>query len=139
MEDSGMRDLNLSPAGSDEYKSGKQTGQKQCASSEAAREDRPTGSGNTDLYHRRSAASFASSYGLSAASSMEAELCPVSLSKLHHQRVLSEHEHPQIRKMSTDSILNSRQNSVSGHIPSAYVCECCPKKPKKFDSEEELR
>jgi hypothetical protein len=209
MEDSGMRDLNLndrSPAGSDEYQSGKQTGQKRRASSppsEAAREDRPTGSGNTDLYHRRSAqmlvsrnspvvsrfqvnqgslssvsslsqrtASFASSYGLSTASSMtsysgeqrlspsalspsaEAELGPVSpyaasrslnpsprgsLSRPHHQRGLSEHEHPQIRKMSTDSVLNSRQNSVSGRLPGAYICECCPKKPKKFDSEEELR
>ncbi|KAJ4294262.1 hypothetical protein N0V90_007952 [Kalmusia sp. IMI 367209] len=217
MEESGMRDLNIndrSPAGSDEYHPGLKGGLKRRASSppsEAAREDRPTAGGNTDLYHRRSAqmlvsrnalpattsaryttvhgsttqgslssasslsqrtASFASSFGFSAASSLtsysgdqrlspsalspsaEAELGPVSpyaasrslnpsprgsLSRPHHQRGLSENEHPQIRKMSTDSILQSRQNSIVGRIVGAYICECCPKKPKKFDSEEELR
>lgn len=212
MEESGMRDLNInedrSPAGSEEYQSGPKAGLKRRASSppsEAAREDRPTASGNTDLYHRRSqqmlvsrnspvvsrfqpgvnqaslssasslsqrTASFASSYGFSTASSMtsysgdqrlspsalspsaEAELGPVSpyaanrslnpsprgsLSRPHHQRGLSENEHPQIRKMSTDSVLHSRQNSISGRLPGAHICECCPKKPKKFDSEEELR
>lgn len=208
MEDSGMRDLNIndrSPAGSEEYQTNPKGGLKRRASSpptEAAREDRSTGSGNTNLFHRRSAqklvsrnspatrfpvnqgslssmsslsqrtASFASSYGFSAASSMtsysgdqrlspsalspsaEAELGPVSpyaasrslnpsprgsLSRPHHQRGLSENEHSQLRKMSTDSILQSRQNSVTSRIPGAYICECCPKKPKKFDSEEELR
>jgi hypothetical protein len=208
MEESGMRDLNIndrSPAGSDEYQTGPTLGLKRRASSpptEAAREDRPTGSGNTDLYHRRSAqmlgsrnspvsrfqlnqgslssasslsqrtASFASSYGFSAASSVtsyggdqrlspsalappaEAELGPVSpyaasrplnpsprasLSRPHHQRLLSENEHPQMRKMSTDSVFNARQELATGRLPGAYICECCPKKPKKFDSEEELR
>jgi hypothetical protein len=209
MEDSGLRDLNISdrsPVGSEEYQTGPKAGIKRRASSppsEAAREDRPTVSGNNDLYHRRSAqmlvsrnspvsrfqqhqgslssasslsqrtASFASSYGFSTASSMtsysgdqhlspsalspsaEAELGPVSpyaasrslnpsprgsLSRPHHhQRVLSEHEHSQIRKMSTDSVLHSRQSSISGRLPGAFICECCPKKPKKFDSEDELR
>ena len=208
VEESGMRDLNIndrSPAGSEEYQTGPKAGLKRRASSppsDAARDDRPTGSGHTDLYHRRSAqmlvsrnspatrypahqgslssasslsqrtASFASSYGFSAASSLtsyggdqrlspsalspsaEADLGPVlpyaanrslnpspraSLSRPHHQRGFSENEHPHIRKMSTDSLLQSRQNSVSGRLPGAYICECCPKKPKKFDSEEELR
>jgi hypothetical protein len=120
-------------------------------------------------------ASFASSFGFSAASSLtsysgdqrlspsalspsaEAELGPVSpyaasrslnpsprgsLSRPHHQRGHSENEHPQVhsvRKMSTDSILQSRQNSIAGRIVGSYICECCPKKPKKFDSEEDLR
>lgn len=209
MEDSGMRDLNISdrsPAGSEEYQIGSKVGIKRRASSppsEATREDRPTVSGNNDLYHRRSAqmlvsrnspvsrfqqhqgslssasslsqrtASFASSHGFSTASSMtsysgeqhfsssalspsaEAEFGPVSpyaasralnpsprdsLSRPHHhQRVLSENEHSQIRKMSTDSVLHSRQSSISGRLPGAFICECCPKKPKKFDSEDELR
>jgi hypothetical protein len=210
MEESGLRDLNINDRspGSEEYQGGSKAGLKRRASSppsEAAREDRPTGSGNTDLYHRRSAqmlvsrnspvsrfqappgqgslsstsslsqrtASFASSYGFSTAASSltsysgdprlspsalspsaEADLGPVSpyaasrslnpsprasLSKPHHQRGLSENEHPQIRKMSTDSILQSRKNSTAGRLPGAYICECCPKKPKKFDSEEELR
>ncbi|KAF2004932.1 hypothetical protein P154DRAFT_425566 [Amniculicola lignicola CBS 123094] len=207
MDEGGMRELNIndrSPAGSDEYQMGK-AGLKRRASSpptEAARDDRPTGSGTNDLYHRRSAqmlvsrnspvsrfqasqgslssasslsqrtASFASSYGFSTASSMtsysgdqrlspsalspsaDAELVPVSpyaasqslnpsprgsLSRPHHQRGLSENEHPHLRKMSTDSVLHSRQNSVSGRLTGSYICECCPKKPKKFESEEELR
>ncbi|KAL5435284.1 hypothetical protein PMIN06_011137 [Paraphaeosphaeria minitans] len=219
MEESGMRDLNIndrSSAGSDEYHQGPKGGLKRRASSppsEAAREDRPTAGGNTDLYHRRSAqmlvsrnappptntarhptlhrsqnqgslsslsslsqrtASFASSFGFSAASSLtsysgdqrlspsalspsaDVDLGPVSpyaasrslnpsppgsLSRPHHQRGLSENEHAQIhsvRKMSTDSILQSRQNSIVGRLGS-YICECCPKKPKKFESEEELR
>jgi hypothetical protein len=62
-----------------------------------------------------------------------------SLSRPPHQRGFSESEHPQIRKMSTEGMLHSRQNSVANRIPGAYICECCPKKPKKFDSEEELR
>ncbi|KAK1908411.1 hypothetical protein P3342_009260 [Pyrenophora teres f. teres] len=36
-------------------------------------------------------------------------------------------------------MLHSRQNSIANRIPGAYICECCPKKPKKFDSEDELR
>ena len=63
-----------------------------------------------------------------------------SLSKPQHQRGYSESEHPsQIRKLSTESLIHSRQNSMVNRIPGAYICECCPKKPKKFDSEEELR
>lgn len=41
--------------------------------------------------------------------------------------------------MSTDSTLHSRQNSVASRMAGGYICECCPKKPKKFDTEEELR
>jgi len=42
------------------------------------------------------------------------------------------------RRLSNDSVQNSRTNSVS-QLQGAYTCECCPKKPKKFDSQEELR
>lgn len=200
-----MRDLDLNDPGSEDYQAGSKAGQKRRASSpprEAAREDRPTGSGNTDLYHRRSqqmlgsrnspmaprypinpgsvasaspfsahASSFASSYELSTArSSMtsyngDPRLSPSARSPAEvetvavpppfaasvkpsprgsvsrpHQRDLADDER-QFRKMSTDSIqnvLSSRQNSISG-MPGAYICDCCPKKPKKFDSEEDLR
>lgn len=117
-------------------------------------------------------ASFASSFGFSAASSMtsysgeqrlspsalspsaEAEIGPTSpyaasrslnpsprasLSRPHHHRGLSDNEYSQVRKMSSDSVMQSRQNSIVGRIGGAYICECCPKKPKKFDSEEELQ
>lgn len=209
MEENGMRELNIndrSPAESEDYQLGPKGGLKRRASSppsEAAREDRPTTSGQNDLYHRRSAQmlvnrncnasrfqgapgslsstgsvgqrtnSIGSSYGFStAASSMtsyggdqrlspnalsplgEKELSPVSpyaasrsldpsprgsLSRPQHQRGFSETEHAQVRKMSTESMLLSRQNSIASRIPGAYICECCPKKPKKFDSEGDLR
>jgi hypothetical protein len=43
------------------------------------------------------------------------------------------------RTMSAQSTVNeSRAGSVS-RIGAAYMCECCPKKPKKFESEQELR
>ncbi|KZM25249.1 metal ion binding [Ascochyta rabiei] len=63
-----------------------------------------------------------------------------SLSSPQHRRGYSESEHPpQVRKLSTENIIHSRQNSMANRIPGAYICECCPKKPKKFDSEDELR
>jgi hypothetical protein len=208
MEENGLRDLNISdrsPAESEDYQLGPKGGLKRRASSppsESAREDRPTTSGHTDLYHRRSAqmlvnrncaasrfqanpsslsstssmgqrnGSVSSSFGFStAASSMtsyggdrlspnalsplgEADSGPVSpyaasrslnpsprssLSRPQHQRGPSGTDQSQIRKMSTESILHPRNNSVVSRIPGAYICECCPKKPKKFDSEEELR
>jgi hypothetical protein len=208
MEENGMRELNInerSPAESEDYQLGAKGGLKRRASSppsEAAREDRPTTSGVTDLYHRRSAqmlvnrncaasrfqagqgslssassmgqraGSIGSSFGFStAASSMtsyggDQRLSPNALSPLGetdsgpaspytvsrslnpsprssvsrptHQRGPSETDQ-QLRKMSTDSLLHPRHNSVVSRIPGAYICECCPKKPKKFDSEEELR
>ena len=54
-----------------------------------------------------------------------------------HQRTLSESTQC-ARKMSTESATHSRQNSMS-HMQGVYMCECCPKKPKKFDTEEDLR
>jgi len=63
-----------------------------------------------------------------------------SLSRPQHQRGYSESEHPsQIRRLSQESTIHSRQNSMANRIPGSYICECCPKKPKKFDSEDELR
>lgn len=205
MEENGMRDLNInerSPAGSEEYQSGPKGCLKRRASSppsEAARDDRPTTSGHTDLYHRRSAQmlvnrnntasrfqrghgslSSASSMGLgssfgfsTAASSMtsyggdqqrlspnalaplgETDSGPISphaasrslnpsprgsLSRPQTQRSPPEADQSHLRKLSIESTLHPRQNSVASRIPGAYICECCPKKPKKFDSEDELR
>lgn len=63
-----------------------------------------------------------------------------SVSRAPHQRTFSESDPLQNRKMSTDSAPNSRQNSVSNQkIQGSYICECCPKKPKKFDCAQELR
>jgi hypothetical protein len=42
------------------------------------------------------------------------------------------------RKASVDSIAHSRTNSIS-KMSGCYICECCPKKPKKFENAEDLR
>lgn len=60
---------------------------------------------------------------------------PNTSSVKHHQRHLSENIAGSARKMSSGSAAHSRHGSLS----QLFVCECCPKKPKKFDTEEELR
>lgn len=55
-----------------------------------------------------------------------------------HQRTFSESTQGGSRKMSVDSVQHSRQNSMS-KMQGIYICECCPKKPKKFDTEDELK
>jgi hypothetical protein len=54
-----------------------------------------------------------------------------------HQRNLPDSTQPP-RRPSTESIDHTQQGSMS-HLHAIYICECCPKKPKKFDTEEELR
>ena len=43
------------------------------------------------------------------------------------------------RKMSIQSAVNQTKQSSASRIAGQFICECCPKKPKKFESEEELR
>ena len=41
--------------------------------------------------------------------------------------------------MSAQSIVNDNRSGSATRLGAAYMCECCPKKPKKFETEEELR
>jgi hypothetical protein len=43
------------------------------------------------------------------------------------------------RKMSIQSAVNQSRQGNTSRIGAQFMCECCPKKPKKFESEEELR
>jgi hypothetical protein len=43
------------------------------------------------------------------------------------------------RKMSIQSAVNQNRHNNASRIAGQFMCECCPKKPKKFESEEELR
>ncbi|KAK5171268.1 uncharacterized protein LTR77_004412 [Saxophila tyrrhenica] len=56
----------------------------------------------------------------------------------HHQRTLSESTQGGGTQPSIDSAAHSRHGSLS-HMQGIFICECCPKKPKKFDTEDELR
>lgn len=58
---------------------------------------------------------------------------------VHHQRTPSEStQGGSVQQPSIDSAAHSRNGSLS-HMQGIYICECCPKKPKKFDTEDELR
>lgn len=78
-----------------------------------------------------SATSFASGVVSPLAASMVIE----PDSKPSHQRSMS--EATQTDKRSPESHSHSRQGSRSQN--GLFVCECCPRKFKKFDTEEELR
>lgn len=57
----------------------------------------------------------------------------------YHQRNLSaENGHSLQQRQAAESEQSPRQ-AGSPHSQGLYMCECCPKKPKKFDSEDELR
>ncbi|KAI9828551.1 MAG: hypothetical protein M1819_006543 [Sarea resinae] len=59
-----------------------------------------------------------------------------SLSHARHQRTLSESKHPSEIKMSNDSLCHAKHHSAP-RLQGLFICECCPKKPKRFDSQEE--
>ncbi|EME38574.1 hypothetical protein DOTSEDRAFT_75929 [Dothistroma septosporum NZE10] len=58
-----------------------------------------------------------------------------------HQRTVSESTQSVVssaHRTPTESASHSRTGSIS-QLQGVYICECCPKKPKKFDTEDELR
>lgn len=54
-----------------------------------------------------------------------------------HQRALSESRPLMGERTFSDTSNHVKHHSVS-RIPSSFMCECCPKKPKKFDTRDEL-
>ena len=56
----------------------------------------------------------------------------------HHSRNPSECAPHAATCQSPESAPHSRNSSVS-QLSGVYFCECCPKKPRKFDSEDDLR
>lgn len=62
-----------------------------------------------------------------------------SISRIQHQRTLSESRPlTTARKLSDAAAGHSKHHSVP-KVAGVYVCQCCPKKPKKFDTSEELK
>jgi len=60
-----------------------------------------------------------------------------SLSRTNHNRALSE-SRPLMTSRKLSESLGTKHDSPP-KIHDVYMCECCPKKPKKFDSQEELK
>lgn len=66
-------------------------------------------------------------------------LDPNPASASHHLRTHSQQSTSGgAHRTPTVSASHSRTSSVS-QLQGVYICECCPKKPKKFDTDEELR
>lgn len=57
-----------------------------------------------------------------------------SIARVPHQRQVSDS-----RPMSSPRKLTELSKSSISRIQGFYMCECCPKKPKKFETAEELR
>lgn len=60
-----------------------------------------------------------------------------SISRPNHQRTVSETRPLMTSRKLSDNISHAKQNTIP-KMQGVYICECCPKKPKKFDSQEEL-
>lgn len=58
-----------------------------------------------------------------------------SLSRAHHLSISEAKPMPSARKLSGDGPKMHGSSKLQGML----ICECCPKKPKKFDSHEELQ
>lgn len=54
-----------------------------------------------------------------------------------HQRVTSESRPAAARRLSENT--SGLKTSTAPKMQGPYLCECCPKKPKKFDSQEDLK
>lgn len=46
---------------------------------------------------------------------------------------------PPVRRITTQSTMNDPRLPPATRVGNYYICDCCPKKPKKFDTEDELR
>ncbi|KAJ9612441.1 hypothetical protein H2200_004038 [Cladophialophora chaetospira] len=46
---------------------------------------------------------------------------------------------PPIRKFSTHTSMTDSRYPPATRVGNYFICDCCPKKPKKFDSQDELR
>lgn len=64
---------------------------------------------------------------------------PSPRSSLPHSHPRPPSEKPSPRKMSSDTPATRNQNNTPNIQAPMYICQCCPKKPKKFETEEELR
>jgi hypothetical protein len=62
-----------------------------------------------------------------------------SLSRATHQRGLSSETRPLTTSRKLTENIGLIKHSTSPKMQGIYLCECCPKKPKKFDSQEELK
>ncbi|OQO02863.1 hypothetical protein B0A48_11146 [Cryoendolithus antarcticus] len=65
-------------------------------------------------------------------------ISPGTAAVYHQRHVSAENGHAKLQRAVADTEQSPRQ-PLSPQSQGAFMCECCPKKPKKFDSEDDLR
>jgi hypothetical protein len=55
-----------------------------------------------------------------------------------HQRNLPDSRPIMTSRQSSEAIAHRPKHNSQSKLEGMYICECCPKKPKKFETEEEL-
>jgi hypothetical protein len=61
-----------------------------------------------------------------------------TLSRTNHNRTISETRPLMTSRKLSDGMSHGKHNGAP-KMQGVFMCECCPKKPKKFDSQEELK
>jgi hypothetical protein len=61
-----------------------------------------------------------------------------SISRTHHGRAMSDSRPLMTSRKHSDPTAHSKQGG-GPKMQGVFICECCPKKPKKFDTQEELK
>ncbi|KAL3468306.1 hypothetical protein BJX64DRAFT_1876 [Aspergillus heterothallicus] len=82
-----------------------------------------------DAFHDKSITNASSSTGM---------LAHMAAQNVHDASLIDSASGNHSRKMSFQTGMNAPK-SAAPKIGGLYICDCCPKKPKKFDSPEELR
>lgn len=100
----------------------------------------PSSATTTTSYEHRSPDAAYSSGGVSPTSGNSPYATPMSLnpsprSSISTRTVL----HSRTASNTTPRRLPEMQKPTGSKMHPAHMCECCPKKPRKFDTEEELR
>lgn len=71
-------------------------------------------------------------------SSLHSPTSSVSSSRQGHQRNLSENRPMLTTRKLSDNMLSTKPQHGGPRLQGIFICECCPKKPKKFDTQEEM-
>lgn len=71
-------------------------------------------------------------------SSLHSPTSSVSSSRQGHQRNISEARPLMTPRKLSDGMLPTKPQHGGPRLQGIFICECCPKKPKKFDTQEEL-
>lgn len=71
-------------------------------------------------------------------SALHSPTSSISSSRQGHQRNISDVRPLMTSRKLSDTLLSNKSQHGGPRLQGMFICECCPKKPKKFDTQEEL-